>query len=198
MKDLTLIIENVRTFRGRHEISIRPLTILTGENSSGKTTLLALFSTVCDQESFPLRPDFNKPPYNLGNYETIASYDPALDTQERDFSLGFLRPDTDTHLIKSAEARYGAAGGHIRLSSFEARGKNLEFSLNQGITDRFKGTITIDFSGKASRLPFSLRQGGQLLSVHWHDSCWTRPVRLALRTPRIGGLCWSCPRNLGA
>jgi predicted ATPase len=44
MKDLTLIIENVRTFRGRHEIPIRPLTILTGENSSGKTTLLAMFS----------------------------------------------------------------------------------------------------------------------------------------------------------
>jgi AAA15 family ATPase/GTPase len=39
-----LILENVRSFCGRHVIPTKPLTILVGENSSGKTTFLAMLA----------------------------------------------------------------------------------------------------------------------------------------------------------
>jgi len=39
-----LILENIRTFSGFHEIPIRPLTLLTGENSTGKSTFLGMLS----------------------------------------------------------------------------------------------------------------------------------------------------------
>ena len=70
---MELIIENVRSFVGRHDIPIRPLTLLVGENSSGKSTLLSLLSTFGEPFTFPFTPDFNTPPYHLGNYNTIAT-----------------------------------------------------------------------------------------------------------------------------
>ena len=41
---MKLIVENVRCFVGSNEIPIRPLTVLVGENSTGKSTLLALLA----------------------------------------------------------------------------------------------------------------------------------------------------------
>lgn len=132
MKDLTLIIENVRTFRGRHEIPIRPLTILTGENSSGKTTVLALFAAMCDRESYPLWPDFNSAPYSLGNYDTIAS----CENDEKEaayFSLGFRKPDRKPQDVTEEYSRYVSERGLVRLKKFQARVAGFEFSL--GVSD---------------------------------------------------------------
>ncbi len=71
---MEIIIENIRTFAGKHEIPLKPITILTGENSSGKTTFLAGLSALTSQVGYPLEPVFNAPPYNLGSYDTIATY----------------------------------------------------------------------------------------------------------------------------
>lgn len=68
----TLIIENFRCFRDYHELKIKPLTILTGENSSGKTALLAAISCVAHRH-FPYRLPLNETPFNFGNYRTIAT-----------------------------------------------------------------------------------------------------------------------------
>ena len=43
-----LIIEDVRCFAGRQEFNIRPLTFLVGENSTGKSTVLGCFQTLCN------------------------------------------------------------------------------------------------------------------------------------------------------
>lgn len=83
-----LLIENVRCFAGRHVIPIRPLTVLVGENSSGKSTLLAALSIVCDNR-FPLNPEFNQAPYILGNFQTIARYKGPKEGHSSSFSLGF-------------------------------------------------------------------------------------------------------------
>jgi hypothetical protein len=157
MKDLTLIIENVRTFRGRHEIPIRPLTILTGENSSGKTTLLAMFSAVCDQQSYPLRPDFNRTPYSLGNYETVASYKPDSELHRRHFSLGFRKPNSDSERIGDAKATYVSQRGQIRLGSFHAQGAGFQFSMvvKRGTTDRLDGVANVRIEDRTLEVPFS-------------------------------------------
>lgn len=67
----TLIIENFRCFRGRHEAPIRPLTLLVGENSTGKTTFLAGVKAALSLQSAQL-PDFNEPPFQLGSFDQIA------------------------------------------------------------------------------------------------------------------------------
>jgi energy-coupling factor transporter ATP-binding protein EcfA2 len=85
---MELILENVRCFAGMHKIPIRPLTILVGENSSGKSTLLAALSVMCNN-GFPLSPELNEPPYNLGNFQTIATHEGEKNRNAPTFSLGF-------------------------------------------------------------------------------------------------------------
>ena len=86
--EMKLIIENVRTFVGRHELPIRPLTILTGENSSGKTTLLACLASVT-ATGFPFDPGFNEEPYRLGLYDSIVAK--ARPKGRNEFSLGLVQ-----------------------------------------------------------------------------------------------------------
>ena len=43
-KELT--IENIKTFEKEQKLKLRPITLLYGENSSGKTTLLKTFDIV--------------------------------------------------------------------------------------------------------------------------------------------------------
>ena len=68
----TLILENFRCFDGRHEVPVKPLTLLTGENSAGKSTLLAAIACVV-HPMYPISPTFNEHPYYPGNYKTIAT-----------------------------------------------------------------------------------------------------------------------------
>lgn len=70
---MELILENVRSFVGKHTIPIKPLTLLVGENSSGKTTFLASLAAVSDNIRFPSSPIWNQLPYSLGNYNTITT-----------------------------------------------------------------------------------------------------------------------------
>lgn len=132
-----LTLENIRTFSGRHQISVRPLTIVSGENSSGKSTFLGMFSAVCDQ-AYPIQPNFNSPPYNFGNYDTIATYRRGRAGRSRSFSLGYSRDEPAQGELKghrgatrltNVEARYVGRRGQIRLERFDASAKDFEFSL---------------------------------------------------------------------
>lgn len=68
-----LILEDFRCFAGRSEVPIRPLTVLVGENSTGKTSFLAAARAAHDA-FFRAVPDFNEDPFRLGSYDQIANY----------------------------------------------------------------------------------------------------------------------------
>jgi hypothetical protein len=69
-----LQFEGIRCFAAKQDAVIRPLTLLVGENSSGKSTFLALCN---DAPSIILgiaeETSFNEPPFLLGAYDQIAS-----------------------------------------------------------------------------------------------------------------------------
>ena len=78
-------MEEVRCFRERQTLEIRPLTFLVGENSTGKTTTLACFHILADY----LRGegvDFNSHPYSLGTFTDIVRNNRK---KEKVFKLGF-------------------------------------------------------------------------------------------------------------
>ena len=82
-----LILENVRCFRGRHEIPLAPLTLIVGENSTGKSTLLAAARLAWELESGSLRLDFNEDPFDWGAYDQIAHFAGGRAGRVRAFSL---------------------------------------------------------------------------------------------------------------
>lgn len=70
---MKLYLENVRSFEGWHEISIAPATVLLGENSAGKSTLLGMLAVV-HHEGFPFAGNFfNQFPFEFGGYKTLAN-----------------------------------------------------------------------------------------------------------------------------
>ncbi len=73
MKVRKLIVEDVRCFAGRQEFNIRPLTFLTGENSTGKTTVLGSLQTLHDFfRGAPSGLNFNSDPYQMGTFTNIV------------------------------------------------------------------------------------------------------------------------------
>src|SRR5436189_2531658 len=98
---VNLLIENVRSFAGSHELKIRPLTILIGENSAGKSTLLAALAAVSDTSRFPGDASLNKEPFDLGNYRSIATYKGGKYGRARSFSLGFRASDADNRMVRA-------------------------------------------------------------------------------------------------
>ncbi len=87
----SLTVENFRCFRGRQTAVLAPLTLLVGENSTGKTSFLALVRTLRDMALDRNQPDFKKPPYDLGSFDEIAHYRGGKGGRAREFTAGFCR-----------------------------------------------------------------------------------------------------------
>ena len=66
-------VENFRCFGERQTARLAPLTLLVGENSTGKTSFLALLRAL-DDLAHGATPDFKRPPYDLGSFDEIAHY----------------------------------------------------------------------------------------------------------------------------
>jgi len=84
-----IFFEGVRCFHDRQSCPIKPITMLVGENSSGKTTFLALNRIAWDIAEGNLIEDFfNEEPFLLGSYDQIASFGGARAGRAKSFAIG--------------------------------------------------------------------------------------------------------------
>jgi len=83
----TLVIDGIRCFRDKQQIPIKPVTLLVGENSAGKSTVLAMLRAAWDVDNIA-EPDFNEEPFNLGSYNTIAHYHGGQGKRAQEFHIG--------------------------------------------------------------------------------------------------------------
>jgi predicted ATPase len=88
-----VFFEGIRCFATRQEVPLAPLTVLVGENSSGKSTALALirlaWDLVQDEEGIL---DFNEEPFLLGAYNQILTAS-VQKSQTSSFVLGWQRDE---------------------------------------------------------------------------------------------------------
>jgi predicted ATPase len=83
-----LQFEGIRCFSEPQDVVICPITLLVGENSSGKTTFLALYRIAHAIANGLVRnPLFNEDPFWLGAYEQIASHRAGRNGRAKSFSL---------------------------------------------------------------------------------------------------------------
>ena len=68
----SITLENFRCFRERQTVRLAPLTLLVGENSTGKTSLLAMVRVLADYAYNSKTPNFKEPPYDLGSFDEIV------------------------------------------------------------------------------------------------------------------------------
>lgn len=82
-----LSLQGVRCFGERQELPIRPVTLLVGENSAGKSTVLAMVRAAWDIAYRRTEPDFNEEPFDLGGYDAIAYYHGGQGKRAHDFLI---------------------------------------------------------------------------------------------------------------
>lgn len=85
----TLILEGVRAFRDRTEVPLGKLTLLVGENSTGKSTVLACVRLAWDMLNRPAVPlNLNEEPFELGTFDSIAHYHGGRGKRAKQFTIG--------------------------------------------------------------------------------------------------------------
>ena len=68
----SITVENFRCFGEKQTARLAPLTLLVGDNSTGKTSFLALIRALWDVAYREVVPDFQEHPFDLGSYREIA------------------------------------------------------------------------------------------------------------------------------
>jgi hypothetical protein len=152
-----LRVEGVRCFREEQRIPIRRVTLLVGENSSGKSTVLAMVRAAWDIAFGVTEPDFNEQPFDLGGFDAIAHFRGGQGKRVHEFSVeGHYRVSVDSprgskkDVVRVAKGAFRERSGQPVLHRWEARqaGRNATVELiNESklkLTVANKGTLWID------------------------------------------------------
>ena len=91
----SVTLENFRCFGEEQTVRLAPLTLLVGENSTGKTSFLALIRALWDMAYDSRTPDFREEPWDLGSYREIAHHRGANGGRSDRFDVGFAQGSAD-------------------------------------------------------------------------------------------------------
>ena len=81
-------LENYRCFHEEQVARLAPLTLLVGDNSTGKTSFLAMVRALIDIAGSRY-PDFKEEPYDLGSFDEIAHHRGGKGGKAKTFKAGF-------------------------------------------------------------------------------------------------------------
>ena len=87
MEEITL--RNFRCFRDEQTVRLAPLTLLVGENSTGKTSFMAMVRALWELAFHDQIPDFKDPPYDLGSFDEIAHHRGARGSRAEEIFAAF-------------------------------------------------------------------------------------------------------------
>ncbi len=82
-------IENFRCFREKQAARLAPLTLLVGENSTGKTSFMAMLRVLWNMAFRVRNADFKEEPYDLGSFDEIVHYRGGTAARPNIFKAGF-------------------------------------------------------------------------------------------------------------
>jgi hypothetical protein len=99
-----------------HDVPIAPLTLLVGENSTGKSTFLALARLAWDLAAGNSNLDFNEHPFGMGTFDDMAFFHGGDWKRAEDFEIGGTLELSDD-LIQSISIKHKS----IRTIHFFAR-----------------------------------------------------------------------------
>ena len=142
-----LILRNVRCFQGEQRGGLRPVTLLVGENSTGKTTFLGCYGVLHRMFSRPYfehGPDFNEEPFPMGSFRDVVRSRRGPGGRIDEFKLGL-----------EVEPARGVMPPHSLLVTFREKGSqpvvsSLRFDFR---SDSFLELQPAPDGGTAVRIP---------------------------------------------
>lgn len=85
---MELRLKDIRSFGESPPAKLAPITVLIGENSSGKSTFLAAFRVLVEVIQGDFRPSFNHEPFLMGSYDQIAHTHRGPRDRAKSFQIG--------------------------------------------------------------------------------------------------------------
>ena len=101
-----IVIKDFRCFHEEQTARLAPLTLLVGENSTGKTSFMAMIRALWDVAYEHQVPDFKEDPYDLGSFDDIAHHRGRRGGRAETFEAAF-----DTTVKRSRLADDTSDGG---------------------------------------------------------------------------------------
>ncbi|MCY4382529.1 MAG: AAA family ATPase [Nitrospinae bacterium] len=197
----SITLKNFRCFREEQTARLAPLTLLVGENSTGKTSFMAMVRALWDVCYRAQVPDFKEEPYDLGSYDEIAhhrgnsradSFEAGFDFDDSrpsvaGFDFGGDEPDSDA---QPQPCRFDVAFGKngsapvlkkMRLTRddvwYEARYQDQSQEIRFGTP---RGAWDFQFPRIGSAFTH-----GQIPFFFWYDQFLSEPEELKNRAERV-------------
>ena len=98
-----IFMENFRCFRKPQSARLAPLTLLVGENSTGKTSFLALVRALWKVAFLDEVPDFREEPYDLGTFAEVVHSRGGRSKQPESFKAGFGYSDSSEAVARGID-----------------------------------------------------------------------------------------------
>jgi AAA ATPase domain len=123
----SIYLKDVRCFSEPRSVPLGRLTLLVGENSTGKSSFLALARIAAEVMQGNLLPNFNSDPFFLGAYDQIAHYRGGRIGRAKSFEIGIdaeiserFRPPASPPepAVASWRSEFVKRGSQPRMSSF--------------------------------------------------------------------------------
>ena len=166
----SLTLENFRCFYKEQTVTLAPLTLLVGENSTGKTSFMAMVRILWDSIFGDDYPDFKEKPYDLGSFDDIAHNRGGSGRKAKFFRAGF------TEGKYSFQARFEKNGATPVLVSRSY--SNSQTTLNEKIDDKtYSAAIQTKRGSWLFEEPISPRRLGRML----YDPLFIRFLIIASR-----------------
>ena len=134
-------LQNYRCFREKQFARLAPLTFLVGENSTGKTSFLALLRAIKDVAYSGKIPDFREPPYDLGVFEDIAHRPSKVTNDSVSFEAGFeVRSNSETDNKIAFDVKFVDRAGYPfpGIRRLTSKSTWLEINLKDEADTRFR------------------------------------------------------------
>ena len=103
-------LKNFRCFRDEQKARLAPLTLLVGENSTGKTSFMAMIRILSGMAYGFRNPDFKEDPYDLGSFDEIAHHRGARGGRANEFEAGFRAKSRKKGPVSRFDFTFGKDG----------------------------------------------------------------------------------------
>ena len=163
-------LKNFRCFQQEQNAKLAPLTLLVGENSTGKTSFMAMIRALWDVAYRHHIPDFKEDPYDLGSFDEIAYHRGGRNGRADTFEAGFDSTRTSR--------------GRLRRSKITT-GQHYHFDL----TFAKDGTVPVPVRRRLAREKLWIEEFMEMESRSWHlhigteKGSWKVQSSSSLRTP---------------
>ena len=150
-----VLVKNFRCFHDQRTVCLTPLTLLVGDNSTGKTSFLAALRLVWDIAYRKVEPNFRQSHYDLGLFPEIAFNSGSRRYPTDSFEIGF-RTVTDAGTSVSFTAAFREKDGAPYPATLSW--SNAQVWVKRWISD--DGHTYTDFGTRAEHGGLSIPIGG--------------------------------------